>query len=196
MHHTFPLFSTPIDLAHMYWNSLLEKGDTVIDATAGNGKDTLTLCRILDRLGGGKVVAIDIQEKAIEHTSQRICHYLPHFIDQIQLYHRSHETFPDHIPSSSVKLVVYNLGYLPGGDKSFTTITKSTLQSINHSLDLLKRGGCLSITCYPGHREGEYEYESILSMTADLCKETYCICVHTFSNRHKSPVLFLIQKSR
>ena len=196
MHHNFPLFSTPTDLAPMYWQRLLQKDDLIIDATTGNGKDTLTLCRIMDRLGGGKVIGIDIQNEALERTRNRLNEHLPDFIANIELHHRSHETFPEAIAPSSVKLIVYNLGYLPGGDKTLTTKTSTTLISIENALTLLKSGGCLSITCYPGHSEGEIEYAQICALTTSLCKETYCVSQHIFSNRKKSPVLILIQKSR
>lgn len=196
MRQNFPLFSTPTDLSPVYWEKLLQKDDVVIDATIGNGKDTLTLCSIMDRLGGGKVIGIDIQKEALERTSNRINEQLPNFIANLELHLRSHEIFPDTIAPSSVKLIVYNLGYLPGGDKTLTTKTSTTLISIENALTLLKSGGCLSITCYPGHSEGEIEYGQICALTSSLCKETYCVCQHIFSNRKKSPVLILIQKSR
>ena len=59
--------------------------------------------------------------------------------------------------ASTPKLIVYNLGYLPGSDKLLTTKTSSTLLSVEKALSLIAPNGAISITCYPGHEEGKKE---------------------------------------
>ena len=195
---TFPLFQSHIDMAHAYWKSLILSGDTVIDATCGNGHDTLTLANLaLSQEKGGKLIAIDTQQQAIESTRERLnVHLDPNFIPLIHLLHQCHSSFPAEIFPETVKLIVYNLGYLPGSDKSKTTSSNTTLQSILAALPLLTSGGALSITCYPGHPEGKIEEEIILGFAATLNPMQWSTCVHRWINRREAPSLLIIQKSK
>lgn len=191
----FPLFQTPIDLAQGYWKRLLKKGDTVIDATCGNGHDTVTLAQLMEDLGGGNLIALDVQDAALEAT-KILCKewFEPASRVQIDLLRQSHASFPEKLLPSSVALIVYNLGYLPGGDKSVTTLTSSTLQSIETALPLLREGGALSVTCYPGHEEGAKEEKNILEYVQKLPPEQWSCCHHKWINRRTAPSLLLIQK--
>lgn len=52
------------------WKKIVQKGDIVIDATCGNGHDTLALVKMVaDKLGKGRVYGMDIQQSAIDSTS-------------------------------------------------------------------------------------------------------------------------------
>jgi methylase of polypeptide subunit release factors len=136
-------------LAQKYWKNLLKPIDNVIDATCGNGLDSLFLKKLIYK---GKLFCLDIQKKALENT-----HFLlkKENVDfkNIFLIKKSHEDF-SYIPKTPVKLIVYNLGYLPKSDKTITTKTKTTLKSIKNTLNLIEKDGGISITCYPGHLEG------------------------------------------
>ena len=184
MHAKFPLFQSHLDLAHSYWEKLLHKEAIAIDATCGNGHDTLFLSPLAKKL-----YAIDIQEKAIEKTREKTGN-APH----IQLIQASHATFPLEIEKESVSLIVYNLGYLPDTDKSLTTIRDTTLESLENALPLLHLGGAISITCYPGHPEGALEEEAIATWSTKLSPSMWSVCHHQWKNRNRSPSLFLIQK--
>ncbi len=168
-------------LAHKYWAEILKPGDTVIDATVGNGHDTLVLKNLLR--GQGKIIGYDIQKKALEKA--RI---LLGDDPQITLLEASHEHF--HVEKA--KLIVYNLGYLPGGDKSVTTKTKTTLRSLESAVKILE--DCISITCYPGHEEGEKEEKAILEWAATLPSNEWSVCHHRWINRQKAPSLVLIRR--
>ena len=192
----FFCFQTPIDLAHAYWKLLLKPGDHVIDATCGNGKDTLHLALLCLGDGKGSIHAIDIQKKALDISKQRLQEFLtPSQFAEIKWYLGSHETFPDSIEQSSIKLIVYNLGYLPGGDKSLTTKKESTLKSLNAACNLLSPGGALSIMCYPGHPQGQEEELDILEWAKALSPKSWNCCYHTILNRQTGPRLLLIQKT-
>ncbi len=195
MRKPFLLFSNPIELAHLFWEKTLKKGDIVIDATVGNGKDTLALAKSLLKLGGGTLYGFDIQEAAIKATYDRIQLFAPEFLPSLHLMHTSHETFPITLRPNSVSLIVYNLGYLPAADKTITTLSESTCISISNALTLLSPGGYLSILCYPGHAEGAKEFQNIQEISSGLDKTVYCSSIHLFSNRNKSPALILIQKN-
>lgn len=189
----FSLFQNPIELAHSLWKKIIQPGDCVIDATCGKGLDTFALAKILDNQNGGTLHAIDIQEIALVQTEDRLSKY--NFKSKIFFHLQSHETFPFEIQPSSVQLIVYNLGYLPGGDKTITTLSDSTLISLENSLSLIKPGGAVSVMAYPGHPEGEVEDQLLKNYLTSLDKSQWCVIYHQFINRKKSPSLYLIQKT-
>src|SRR5271155_2432847 len=105
---SFGIFQSPISLAHHYWTLLVKPGDLLIDATCGNGHDTLFLAHLKPRL----LYGFDIQKEAIHATHRRLGER-----DDIRLIQDCHSRFPAEISPQSVSLIVYNLGYLPGADK-------------------------------------------------------------------------------
>lgn len=192
MMRNFPLFQSHLDLAHNYWDRLLQNGDWAIDATCGGGNDSLFLAAIVEKKGSGEVIAIDIQEEAVTRTKERIPAAL---IPKVHLFNQSHENFPALSSEMPIKLVVYNLGYLPKGNKQLTTQTSTTLQSVQKALDLILPGGGVSITCYPGHPEGATEEKALIEMLTQLPSSHWNVCFHTFPNRKAAPSLILIQKN-
>lgn len=185
----FSLYNSHLDLAHRLWARLLLPHSWVIDATCGNGKDTAFLAQHIGESGG--IIALDIQKEAIEQTKKEVAPSAP-----LHLFHMSHETFPSLAYKHPIALILYNLGYLPGGDKEVTTQVSSTLKSVHEALLLLKPGGVLSITCYPGHPEGKREEEALLTLSKALHPRDFCVSHLVFSNRSLSPSLILIQKNQ
>lgn len=197
MRNFFPLFQSHLDLAHHYWSTIAEYGDCVIDATCGNGYDTFKLCQLTLSNDKGKVYAFDIQSQAIERAQSYLQSSLsPELLKRIEWQERCHSTFPDSLEPNSVKLIVYNLGYLPGGDKKITTHRNSTLESLFHGLQLIKSGGVISITCYPCHPEGKEEEDAIIHFASQLSIKEWSCCHHRWLNRQKAPSLLLIQKNK
>jgi 16S rRNA G1207 methylase RsmC len=193
MRPTFPLFNTPIDLAHHFWKKLLQEKDIVIDATCGNGKDSLVLAKLLHPLNGS-LLCIDIQKQAIENTENLLKNEIPDFLPNVEFLHQSHCKLPPISKEQSLKLIVWNLGYLPKGDKSITTKTESTWESIAQGMETLSAGGVICITCYPGHLEGKKEQEHLLNNLSSLNPHLWCFTSFFWPNRHESPSLFFIQK--
>lgn len=134
--------------AHELWAEVVQPGDLCIDATCGNGHDTKYLLDL-----GAKVLACDIQQAAIDATRER-CGDGPTY------FHGCHSQ----VEFDHARLVVYNLGYLPGSDKSVMTRAETTIASLQH---LHERCDYISIMCYP-HEEGRREREAILSMGLPL----------------------------
>src|SRR5580704_4211697 len=99
-------FSPHIELAHRYWHDLLQDQDWAIDATCGNGKDTLVLAK---KVTAGKVIGIDVQEEAVRRTEAFLRDELGS-LDRIDLHCQSHETFPESAFHQPIKLIAYNLG--------------------------------------------------------------------------------------
>ena len=196
MRNTFSLFQSHLDLAHSYWANAVQKGDIVIDATCGNGYDTLKLCQLALFPAFGKVYAIDIQPQAIHATHKYLEHHLSSdLMQQVEIQQRCHSIFPSCIESDSVKMIVYNLGYLPGGNKNKTTMRDTTLLSLQNAQTILKPEGLICVTCYPGHPEGAMEQEMILTYISQLSPREWSCCHHTWLNRKQAPSLLIIQKA-
>jgi hypothetical protein len=189
----FPLFQSHLDLAHHYWEQILQPNDWAIDATCGNGHDTLKLAHILNNTGG--VIALDLQQQAIDQTTSLLqSHLSPEKLPHIHLFHQSHVEFPPLAYQHPIRLIVYNLGYLPKGNKQLTTLTSTTLSSLKRALQLIVPGGMISLTCYPGHAEGAKEQQALIQELSQLSPHQWNVCQHTFLNRFQSPNLILIQK--
>lgn|GEM_PF-21631 len=189
---SFPLFQSHLDLAKQYWRShllTLQEAPVIVDATCGNGHDSLALVQMSPHLE--RLYCLDIQPQALEKTFSLLSsHVCEKTMEKIYLLQTSHET----LPQDTYHLVVYNLGYLPGSDKRITTSTSSTLASLKGALSLLRAGGLISITCYPGHREGALEQEALLAYTTTLSPQEFLVCHHTLPNRNHAPSLLLLFK--
>jgi hypothetical protein len=160
---------------------------TVIDATVGNGHDTFFLASLLK--GKGRLIGYDIQPKALEQTQKRLAKLPDNWREIVNLRLESHALFSE----SNVKLIVYNLGYLPGGDKTITTQTESTLLSIRSALHCLDSHGAISIMCYPGHTEGQKELIFIKDFLKSLPSNRWHICQHEWINRPLAPTWIWLQ---
>ena len=183
----FSLFDSPIDLALEFWTKLLSPSDLVIDATCGNGYDSL---KVLSLIPDGFLYSLDIQQTACDNTHERLKMRYSNY----EIFCQSHTSFPRKIKKESVKLIIYNLGYLPKGDKSLTTLKSSTLESLNNALDLLSPSGALSVMCYVGHNEGAEEEKEVVKWASELNKTQYLVTYHKLLNRQNAPALCFIQK--
>ncbi|CRX38042.1 tRNA (mnm(5)s(2)U34)-methyltransferase [Estrella lausannensis] len=194
MYSAFPLFNTACDLAHSLWKPLIKEGDTLIDATMGNGHDTLFLAKLLLGFSQGTLHSFDIQEKAVEKTKLLLESTLPSHEGRVHLHLESHDNMECHV-KDPVKLIVYNLGYLPGGDKTITTEVDSTLKSIDMGMRMLDKGGVLSITCYPGHEEGLREEQALSQLFQKWPPDHVSVSHFRLLNRRKAPSLIIVQKA-
>ena len=186
--------NTVVSLSHILWQSFLKKGDTAIDATCGNGHDTLFLAKAILTEESGTLYAIDRQESAIIETKKRLKENQLS-LERISFIADCHSNI-DQILVQGVDLIVYNLGYLPGSDKSVTTEEMTSLESIQKGLNLLRVGGIMSITCYPGHDEGKIESDAILSFAKRLSPAFSCSQHLWINRRDTAPFLLTIQKTK
>lgn len=141
----------------------LRPGDVVVDATMGNGHDTLFLSECVSP--GGHVHAFDVQPAALEETRKRV----PAEVSTLHL--AGHETLRETLPveiHGRIAALMFNLGYLPGSDKSCITRTETTLAALAQAIDLLKPGGILTLAVYPGHEGGAEESREIAKWAAEL----------------------------
>lgn len=188
-------FDSPISLAHSYWLDYLKIGDTAIDATCGNGHDTLFIAKNVLGINQGQLYSLDIQAQALKEAREKLSKNLsPELIERIEFIQSCHSCFPIAIKPKTVKLIVYNLGYLPGGNKNVTTSFETTLTSIENAMDLVADDGLISITCYPGHHAGKIEQTKIVSFIEQLHPWKWVCCHHIWINRREGPTLFLLQR--
>lgn len=191
-----PLFRKHLDLCKQYFDKLLVVGDIVIDATCGNGHDSLFISKRILNKDNGTLFSLDIQDQALDSAKLLIKENLePELFQRIHFLKMCHSSFPSEILPGSVKLIVYNLGYLPGGNKEITTLSETTLKSIHKSLELVSEGGAISISCYPGHPAGKIEEDLILKFLSTLDRRKWVCCYHKFINRENAPSLLMIQKN-
>lgn len=167
--------------AHLLLEDRLRPGDAVIDATAGNGHDTLFLARLVGT--EGRVWAFDVQEAAVIETRRRLTEA---GIENTTVIHAGHETMREHVPTG-LNAIVFNLGYLPGSDKSIITLTETTLSAITTALDLLAPRGLLTIAVYPGHDGGNDEQRAIGEWAASLPPREFEAQLLRPINRSASP---------
>lgn len=186
----FKYFKNQIELAKKIISQLVSEGDIVVDCTVGQGHDTLTLSRQVGDLG--KVYGFDIQAMAIDMAKDRLKSEGAY--KNVVLINDGHENIDEYI-DEEVKLVMYNLGYLPRGDKSIVTKASTTLESIKKSLDLLKKNGLLLITCYTGHKGGFSEKEAVEKFLKKLDQKKYSVLEFNFMNqKNNPPILYGIEK--
>ncbi len=179
--------------AHQLIQNYLRIGDSAIDATAGNGHDTLFLAKSVG--DSGQVFAFDIQQQAIDSTRQHIVEQLN--MDRVELFHCSHERMQDHIPSQyhgQIKAVIFNLGYLPGSDKAVITHQHSTIKALQQALQILACPGIVCITAYPGHAGGEQELHALEGFFQQLDKQLYITACLNKAEKPSAPRLYSIEK--
>lgn len=163
-----------VQQAHQLITTALQAGDVAIDATVGNGHDTLFLANTVGVTG--KVYGFDIQQQALDSAWQRLD--AAGVSGQVSLYHAGHETLGFVLPPSivgKVKVVMFNLGYLPGGDKQRTTASSTTLAALQASISLLAPGGVISLLAYTGHPGGREEAELVKAWAAGLPQDLFAV---------------------
>lgn len=175
--------------AHEAVRRVVQAGETVVDATMGNGHDTLLLAKLVGP--EGRVIGIDLQEVALELTRGLL---LEHGIEdgRVELVWGSHAEL-DRVLRGPVAAVMFNLGYLPGGDHAFTTRKESTLAALEQGWRALREGGVITAACYRGHPGGREEAEAISAWAAALVGAE--IEISERKERKDGPLLVTVRKS-
>ncbi|KAK8457444.1 hypothetical protein SEVIR_3G187900v4 [Setaria viridis] len=180
------------------WRSIVRKGDTVVDATCGNGNDTLALLKMVaDERAQGCVYGMDIQDSAIESTSSFLKMAVDddHQRELVKLFPICHSRMEEIVPKDApVRLVAFNLGYLPGGDKTLITVPRTTELALQAASRILSSGGLISVLVYIGHPGGRDELDVVESFASSLPLDTWASCKLQMVNRPVAPVLILLNK--
>ena len=180
-----------IDLLALHKHFILEhlkEGDTAVDFTMGNGHDTEFLSKTVGE--SGRVYAFDIQEQALASTAENLRNAgCP---DNYTLILDSHHKVRQYV-DTPIKAGMFNLGYLPGGDKSITTMRETTMPAIEAAISLLDRDGIINVAVYPGHAEGDAEGKMICEYLSTLPRYKICATRVNILNSPTSPYFIVIE---
>lgn len=152
------------EVVHEWLAEICDKRTIAIDATAGNGVDTAFLAGICRQ-----VIAFDISKQAIENTTKACLQ-----LNNVVILHQSHDQMINFIRKADI--AVFNLGYLPKGDKSVTTLPETTIAALNQAKFIIAEG-YICITCYLGHPGGKEEHEAVVHW---LKENTEIVKVYTY----------------
>ncbi|WP_429970783.1 class I SAM-dependent methyltransferase [Fructilactobacillus sp. Tb1] len=179
-----------LNFSHTLLKEIVQPGDTVIDATAGKGNDTLFLAQLVGKKG--HVYGFDIQAKAVELTQQLIDNN--NVRKQTTVINDGHENVTKYV-TEPITAAIFNLGYLPAGDHSIVTKPTTTLESVQSIMQQLKKNGVIILVVYYGHPGGEKEKERILQFAQSLDQHVYNVLQYQFINQiHEPPILLALQK--
>lgn len=178
---------------HTFLRAAVHPGDIVVDATAGNGNDTVFLAECVG--SSGVVYSFDVQEAALQATARATSHYAGH----LRLVHAGHHEMLSHVDPAHIGRVaaaVFNLGYLPGGDKSIVTTPETTIAAVEQALELLRPEGMLVVVCY-NHDQGQREYEHLRTMLQAMSQHRASVLECNFINQvGNPPMAFVVVKQQ
>ncbi len=180
-----------LSVAHGFWREHLPAGGFALDATAGNGHDTLLLCRMVG--AQGRVVALDLQAQAVENTARRLRQAGMEAVGRA--VQDSHVHLARYAAPCEADAVVFNLGYLPGADHSVFTVPETTLAALDTARTLLRPGGILTVCAYAGGKQGTGERDAVLAWAEALPAASWRVAIERFQARQGlPPVAVCIQK--
>jgi tRNA A58 N-methylase Trm61 len=175
-----------LQFAKSLMQKTIQPGDVAVDATLGNGHDTLFLAQLVGETG--KVFGFDVQEQAIEISHARLTEH--QLEDRTVLFHKGHEYILNTIPETyhgKVKAAIFNLGYLPGSDKSIVTKPESTISAINQLLEIMSPEGVIVLVIYHGHPEGAHERDELMRFVQALDQQHARVLLYQFLNQQNHP---------
>ena len=184
-------FNNVLNINKILLQNVISKNSIVVDATMGNGFDALFLA---DLVGAqGEVYAFDIQEVAVHNTKELLA---SKNVNNCKLLQSSHECILHHIPpEKTIAAVLFNLGFLPGGDKTICTNYQTVCATLEKLLESEQFQGIISITCYPGHAQGKEELRLVAEYARRLNQKKYnCMHIKALNQKNEPPQLILIEK--
>lgn len=184
-----------LQVAHQYIRTALSTGGTAIDATIGNGIDTLFLA---EQVGStGRVYGLDIQSEALIKTEKRLL--VAGQANQVSLFLFGHQNpWKEVVPlerKGKIDGIMFNLGYMPHGDPSIITQPETTLLACEQAKDWLSPRGIMTIISYTGHEGGAMEESQLIKWAQSLPPRSYQVVWQRWINRIQAPSIFVIHKN-
>lgn len=186
------MLESALTFSHTLLKQSIVLGDTVIDATVGNGGDTVLLAKLVGKQG--KVYGFDVQEQALITTKEKLL--FTGLSEQVHLFQQGHETVGKVLgENEQISGAIFNLGYLPKSDKTVITKGETTLAALEALLPHLRKGALILLVVYYGHEGGEEEKEAVLTFAAQLPQTNYHVLQYNFINqKNQPPFLLAIEK--
>ena len=182
-----------LPFARLLLEKAISPGDVAIDGTMGNGHDTLFLAKLVGEKG--HVYSFDIQESALEQTKARLEEN--EMANNVTLIHAGHEHVKSRIPEKSeIAGAIFNLGYLPGGNKEIITTAPTTISSVEQILEMMKPEGIIVLVIYHGHPGGDIERDEILQFARALPQDTAHVLEYRFLNQKNNPPFIVAIEKR
>ncbi len=183
--------NTISDQAKAQIECVLQPGEWAVDATMGNGWDTLFLAQTVGERG--RVFAFDVQEAALEKTRRRLDE--AGVLARCQLLLQSHQEIAQTV-SGELGAVMFNLGYLPYADRSVITQEESTLAALRGAASLVRVGGIMTVICYRGHPGGSEEADAVWRWAQEMGGREFEYQGPSEIPATEQPFLLSLQKKR
>lgn len=186
------MLATSLAFSHQLLEEVIQKGDHVVDATMGNGHDTVFLAGLVGE--AGKVYAFDIQNQALQTTQAKLLQKA--LIDRVTLISDGHENIKNYLGKNEViQAAIFNLGYLPRSDKTIITKPSTTLQALRVLCSHLGKKGRILIVAYYGHDGGLEELHQVENFCQKLPQDEFQTLTYRFLNqKNQPPILFCIER--
>jgi len=165
-----------IEFSHNVLIRNLPKDSIILDMTVGNGKDTLFLVNNFKYVYG-----FDIQEIAINKAKELLKDY-----NNYTLICDSHLNFDKYV-LSEFSGAIFNLGYLPGGNKEIHTEAEIVLETLKKIFNKISKGGIVVIVFYPGFASGKRESEIVYEFLKNLDQKEFAVVKYEFVNQINNP---------
>ena len=177
MTRDYPL--NALGLTHRFMAAHIRSGDVCVDATAGRGRDTLFLCRLVGETG--RVLALDIQPDAVTATRRLLAE--EGVADRAQVMELCHSRLAELAAPETVDGIMFNFGWLPGGDHTVFSQPETSVRAVEAGLRLLRPGGVMSLCLYYGRENGTAERDALLRYLSTVDNRRYSVIVGDFLNR-------------
>jgi 16S rRNA C1402 N4-methylase RsmH len=175
-----------LPFAKQLLQTVIQEGDLVVDATIGNGHDTVFLAKLVG--SNGHVFGFDIQEDAVINTIERL--KTENLEERASIVRKGHQHIKTTIPAElhgTISGAIFNLGYLPGGDQSIVTVPDTTISAIEQLLDIMKPEGTIVIVIYHGHEEGQVERDELMNFVKKIDPRLAHVLEYKFINKQNNP---------
>ncbi|MEC1695316.1 class I SAM-dependent methyltransferase [Schinkia azotoformans] len=183
-----------LPFAHSLLQAAVEEGDVTVDATVGNGHDTYVLANLVGPRG--KVYGFDIQQDALKNAHIRLQE--SELYERVELFLKSHDQIESVIPPElhkKIKAAIFNLGYLPGGDKTIVTTPDSSISAVKQLLTMMPPGGIIVLVVYHGHPEGQIERDQLIQYVKTIDQKQAQVLQYQFLNQiNHAPFVIAIEK--
>ena len=186
------MLQTALHFSHSLLEEILQPGDHVIDATMGNGYDTVFMAEKIGKTG--HVYSFDVQKEALLSTKSKLTEQ--DLLDRTSLFLQGHETLGTVVDEAQpIKAGIFNLGYLPKSDKSVITLPENTRTAMEEILKRLVPRGRMILVVYYGHEGGEKELDMVQDYCQSLPQEKYNVLKYQFINqKNNPPILYCVEK--